>query len=107
MWEAVERQPGVYNMTYLDEVDRLITKLGEAGIYTLVDAHQDVLARAVCGEGMPNFYAHEILKHGSYCFSKFEDWLITPIVKKTGFCKSIHNYGYKFDADGNPIIADC
>jgi hypothetical protein len=39
MWEAVERSPGIYNMTYLDEIDQLITKLGEAGIYTLVDAH--------------------------------------------------------------------
>jgi len=61
MWEAVERQPGVYDQVYLDKVDKLITKLGEKGIYTMVDAHQDVLAREVCGEGMPNFYAREIL----------------------------------------------
>ncbi len=39
MWEAVETAPGVYNQTYLDEVDELITALGEKGIYTLVDAH--------------------------------------------------------------------
>jgi endoglycosylceramidase len=57
MWEAVETSEGVYNETYLDEVDKLITKLGDKGIYTLVDSHQDVLARQVCGEGMPNFYA--------------------------------------------------
>lgn len=57
MWEAVERSPGVYNQTYLKEIDALITRLGEAGIYTLVDGHQDVMARMVCGEGMPNFYA--------------------------------------------------
>ena len=57
MWEAVETAPGVYNQTYLDAVDSLITKLGAAGIHTMVDAHQDVLARVICGEGMPNFYA--------------------------------------------------
>ena len=57
MWESVETAPGVYNQTYLDEIDKLITKLGEKGIYTLVDAHQDLLARIACGEGMPNFYA--------------------------------------------------
>ena len=45
MWEAVETAPGVYNDTYLEEIDKLITKLGNQGIYTLVDAHQDVLAR--------------------------------------------------------------
>lgn len=57
MWESVESKPGVYNQTYLREVDALITRLGEAGIYTLVDSHQDVMARVVCGEGMPDFYA--------------------------------------------------
>ena len=57
MWEAVEIAPGVYNDTYLQEINELITKLGDKGIYTLVDAHQDVLARVVCGEGMPDFYA--------------------------------------------------
>lgn len=39
MWEGVERQPGVYDDVYLAKVDALITRLGEAGIYTLVDAH--------------------------------------------------------------------
>lgn len=39
MWEAVERQRDVYDMEYLAQVNDLITKLGEAGIYTLVDAH--------------------------------------------------------------------
>lgn len=39
MWEAVERAPGVYNETYLEEVDKLITRLGDQGIYTMVDAH--------------------------------------------------------------------
>lgn len=62
MWEAVEIAPGVFNDTYINEVDNLITRLGKQGIYTLVDAHQDVLARQVCGEGMPNFYAREVLE---------------------------------------------
>jgi endoglycosylceramidase len=57
MWEAVEYAPGQYNETYLDQIEILINKLGQRGIYTLVDAHQDVLARKLCGEGIPNFYA--------------------------------------------------
>ena len=39
MWEAVETAPGVYNTTYLDETQKLINRLGNAGIYTLVDSH--------------------------------------------------------------------
>jgi endoglycosylceramidase len=39
MWEAVETAPGVYNQTYLNQIDDLINKIGEYGIYTMVDAH--------------------------------------------------------------------
>ena len=45
MWEAVETAPGVYNETYLKQINDTINALGEKGIYTLVDTHQDVLAR--------------------------------------------------------------
>jgi endoglycosylceramidase len=39
MWEAVEREPGVYDYDYLAAIDALITQMGEYGIYTLVDMH--------------------------------------------------------------------
>jgi endoglycosylceramidase len=39
MWEAVERSPGVFNVTYLTEISKLINRLGQKGIYTMVDAH--------------------------------------------------------------------
>jgi endoglycosylceramidase len=107
MWEAVERAPGVYDDAYLDKVDELITKLGERGIYTLVDAHQDVLARVICGEGMPNFYAKDIISKGAYCFGKYEDWLLAPLLKLGGACVPMDNYGYRKDEDGNPLIEDC
>ena len=38
-WEAVEKQPGVYDEAYLDRVLALIDKLKVNDIYTLVDAH--------------------------------------------------------------------
>ena len=31
-----------------------------SGIYTMVDAHQDVFARNFCGEGVPYSYANEL-----------------------------------------------
>lgn len=64
MWEAVERQKGVYDETYLANVNALINKLGARGIYTMVDAHQDVFARSICGEGMPTFYiSDDVIDH--------------------------------------------
>lgn len=39
MWEAVEIAEGVYDYEYLQKIDDLVTKLGEAGIVTLIDAH--------------------------------------------------------------------
>lgn len=107
MWEAVERSPGVYNDTYLDEVTKLINRLGSKGIYTMIDAHQDIFARKICGEGMPNFYAKQVLDKGKYCLDTSFDWMLTPVYKATGFCKSIDDYDLRYDADGNPLIEDC
>jgi len=100
MWEAVERSEETYNDTYLDEVDQLINRLGQRGIYTLVDAHQDVAARKICGEGIPNFYAQNL---SSDCGNE-----TIPVLAKTlGICKSITEYNFTLDADGNPLIEEC
>ena len=99
MWEAVERSPQTYNMTYLDQIDQLITKLGENGFHVLVDAHQDVAVRKLCGEGFPNFYATD-LDHECDTFGTALDWL-------TGDCRNAASYGWRYDADGNPLIEDC
>ena len=100
MWEAVERAPDTYNETYLDEVEGLINRLGEKGIYTLVDAHQDILARKICGEGMPNFYATDLPQT---CDGGVIPWLL----QEAGVCKSISSYGFRLDEEGNPLIEDC
>ena len=107
MWEAVEREPGVYDDAYLDRVAKLIQKLGEAGIYTLVDAHQDVFARSVCGEGMPDFYAKAILKEDGHCINAFMDKILAPIYSSLGVCTDIESFGFRKDENGDPLIEDC
>lgn len=108
MWEAVERAPGVYDQDYLDKVNELINKLGERGIYTLVDAHQDVLARDICGEGMPSFYAKDILNAGhTYIISPMVDFFVKPILNQFGVMKSIDDYHYEKDENGWPLIEEC
>jgi endoglycosylceramidase len=56
MWEAVETKPGVYDMQYLDKIDALVNRFAEYGMMTIVDNHQDMFSRRLCGEGVPVFY---------------------------------------------------
>jgi len=39
IWEGVEIEKGIYNMSYLNEMEILINELGEYGIYTMIDIH--------------------------------------------------------------------
>ena len=108
MWEAVEKTAGVYDDNYLDKVEILINKLGAAGIYTLVDMHQDVWARSICGEGIPNFYAKAAFGKLPHCRGLAQDAALAKLYHKFGLCKSVlRDYGYTKDKDGNPLIKDC
>jgi len=60
MWDGYETSLGIYNNTYLEETNKLINKLGESGIYTQIDLHQDALSRRTCGEGVPIFYTKNV-----------------------------------------------
>ena len=107
MWEAVERERDIYDDDYLGQVENLINKLGEKGIYTLVDMHQDVFARVMCGEGFPNFYAKEVLSRTPHCISPFIDPLLKSVWEKLNLCINMDWYDYAKDENGNPEIADC
>lgn len=107
MWEAVERTEGVYDTDYLQKIDGLITKLGEAGIYTLVDMHQDVFARVICGEGFPDFYAKKAIGLFPSCINYLVDMKLKPIYEKLGVCMDMNDYGYRKDENGDWLIEDC
>lgn len=91
MWPGIEPKRGEYNMTYIDELEKIVNKAGEYGIYTLLDMHQDVLSEAFCGEGIPSW-----------------------AVKSDGFKKlfknfpsPIHKPFTKLNDDGFPTKQDC
>ena len=107
MWESVERERDVYDDAYLDEIEVLINKLGEAGIYTLVDAHQDVFARVICGEGIPDFYAKDLLHADDHCISWVADRALKGIYDRLGVCQDFNDYNYTKDDNGDPLITDC
>ena len=46
----------------------LINRLGEKGIYTLVDFHQDIISEKYCGDGIPVWLIDEIHGYRSFPF---------------------------------------
>lgn len=56
MWSATTPSgPGQFNTSYLTNVRGLVESMGEFGIYTLLDGHQDLFSRKFCGEGVPDW----------------------------------------------------
>lgn len=100
LWEAVETSPGVYNTTYLKQVETLVNSLGEAGIYTMIDSHQDLLTRALCGEGMPTFLVQDLSHHCDSHILSSLFWLI-------GMCRSEDSLHLPKDSNGNPLLSAC
>ena len=102
IWEAVETAPGVYDYEFLDKVEKVINTLGENGIYTLVDAHQDVFSRNFCGEGVPFFYVNEIGFD-----EKCDANALTRLLGFVGVCKTLTDFNFRYDENGLPLIEDC
>ena len=102
IWEAVEKKPGEYDMDYLNKVEQIINTLGENGIYTMVDAHQDVFSRNFCGEGVPYFYVNEMGFD-----KKCDASALTRILGFVGVCKTLEDFNFRYDENGLPLIEDC
>ena len=102
IWEAVEKSPGEYDYDYLNKVEEIINTLGQNGIYTMVDAHQDVFSRNFCGEGVPYFYVNE-LEYDKKCAAG----ALTRILDLVGVCKTIEDFNFRLDENGLPLIEDC
>ena len=101
MWESVERSPGVYDMDYLDQIDSLINRFGEYGMAVIVDNHQDLFSRQLCGEGVPYFYTPEDVDH------KCPFGLVGTFFRIAGRCVPLSDYNMETDENGNPLITEC
>lgn len=60
MWAGVEPNNKGFNETYLAEMVKIVNMAGEAGIYTLVEFHQDLLSETFCGDGVPIWMVLEL-----------------------------------------------
>ena len=66
-----------------------------------------MFARTICGEGIPDFYAKQALKADDHCFNGVIDRLLKPIYDKFGVCTDMDTFGFSYDDNGDPLIADC
>jgi endoglycosylceramidase len=53
LYEAVEPSPGVYDDAYLESIQSTVDTLGQYGIVSLLDFHQDLYTQKFGGEGLP------------------------------------------------------
>ena len=101
MWESVEKTQGVYDMEYLDKVDALINKFGDYGMAVIVDNHQDLFSRSLCGEGVPHFYTPSTIDH------KCPNSILAIVFRLAGRCVPLESYNMETDADGLPLLTEC
>ncbi|EGG17200.1 hypothetical protein DFA_08187 [Cavenderia fasciculata] len=55
MWPGVEPERDEFNQTYVNVMKGIVDTLGDNGIYTIIDFHQDLINRRFCGEGIPDW----------------------------------------------------
>ena len=54
-WAELEPAPGVFDSSYLDSIESTVNTLGNNGIYSILDFHQDAFSTAFGGEGAPDW----------------------------------------------------
>jgi endoglycosylceramidase len=94
MWPGVEPNEGSYDSEYLDKVASIVEMNSKYGIFTILEAHQDSLAAAFCGEGIPNWAAQKVLSNS--------EWLKSF----KGFPSPVGD-AYDVNEEGLPSAADC
>ena len=105
IWEAVETAPGVFDYEFLNEIEALIDRLAEQGIYTIIDAHQDIFSHKFCGEGVPIFYTPEwdTLEHTCYNGS-----VLGVVLSLGGDCRPFNDWNIQVSLEsGLPVQEEC
>jgi hypothetical protein len=91
MWPGVQPDgPGTTDAAYIARVVDTVTFAGAQGVFSLLDAHQDVMSAQTCGEGLPGWAAAD--------FSAGASAFPLPLNKGVPFT---------VNASGIPSPADC
>lgn len=79
-WDRMEPEPGRYDESYLDQIVTDIERFHQAGMWVLVDMHQDVYAARFCCDGAPEW----AIRDNGEPFELQENWAFNyfePAVK--------------------------
>lgn len=52
-WEGLEPEPGKYSPGYLQQIEEMVQACREAGVWAILDMHQDLFSRRYGGDGAP------------------------------------------------------
>jgi len=88
MWPGVMPTRDNYDTSYLSKARAMIEMLADNGIYTLVDLHQDLGGRMLCGEGFP-------------------DWAVLPGKAARPFPFPVLLHNMSVDEKGYPKLEEC
>ena len=102
IWEALEKKEGEYDYEYLNKMSEIVDKLEKNDFYVLIDTHQDMFSRTLCGEGAPTFYANKLTIE-----RKCESNLLSRFFKLVTACIPLSDYNWNYDEQGLPLIEDC
>ena len=61
----------------------------------------------MCGEGIPDFYAKEVIGKNPSCINPAVDVMLKDFYKSIGSCADINDYGYRVDENDDYLIEDC
>lgn len=61
----------------------------------------------MCGEGIPDFYAKQVIGPKPNCINKYVDVLLKDLYEELGQCMDMNDLGYRVDENGDYLIEDC
>jgi len=110
-WESVEKKRDQFDYEYLDKMEKLVSKFGEAGIKVIIDAHQDLFSRVFCGEGVPVFYVDDLLNSKEEFIDTNCDFsLLAQFNKFIGTCIPLKSYDWQYELQDKtkiPTLKSC
>jgi endoglycosylceramidase len=83
LWAAIEPERGSYDETYLDEVALRLDWAADAGLWVVLDMHQDLYGEGFGGDGAPRWTCDEARYQA---FEPVEPWFLNYLSEHVSAC---------------------